>query len=505
MSVSSDDGDFRWEDLQARLETLAAEGGDLTGGRFSRSPVLSDSTSGPKTPKYRDEGQRQAQRQSVLETEELHNSTVFGQFSWQLDEEEARLRMAEDRGLFKPPPQFDWVKAAGENVKHRWIEQGIWNEQWDSNLSGGFWKHERIFLPVSVARSSKPLAQPLPSAVSSPKKRKRTAANLDMVEQTPSKVYCPLERDASRPCHQFAYQFRKQREWILMGLSYKDKGEDVDTAAYENVKARWIDLGIWDSGWIHMPGVSWRHERPRKYPHSGLWSLKQQEAKTKAEIMANQPPKTYFVALNDGNQRESQPKFQSSRHASVQTEPFPESLPKMQLDLIREETLSSQRELKGVAHGNSKQGPTSVATQLEHQQLLWSRERPVPPSEEKSHRFGQNERAKSIKLEDTRAETHDEDPPLTAVRPSTMAEPSAAAEINNHTCVQPPIPRRTKILETSSFLRAKRQFFQWYWKEGCTLAAVKENFDKLSEDLRTVTGESYSARLANVFSKAAAY
>lgn len=40
---------------------------------------------------------------------------------------------------------------------------------------------------------------------------------------------------------------------------------DINTMAYEAVKGLWDRMGIWDTEWGVMPGMSWMHERPPKW------------------------------------------------------------------------------------------------------------------------------------------------------------------------------------------------------------------------------------------------
>lgn len=53
----------------------------------------------------------------------------------------------------------------------------------------------------------------------------------------------------------------------------------------------------------------------------------------------------------------------------------------------------------------------------------------------------------------------------------------------------PPLKTENKDVE-----RARRQFWQWYYKENRPMKEVKTSFDSLSKDLSAVTGESYRGR-----------
>jgi len=507
MSLSSDDGEFSWEDLETRLEALAAVDGDLTEGRFNRTPEWIASPPKNITPKQADEEQLQARKRQRLETDHLHNSSVFGQFSWQSIDEEDRMRLAKGRGFFEPPLGFDWTRAAEENVKYRWIEQGIWNEQWGSNPIGGFWKHEKVFLPPLAAKPSEVNPQPRPNAVSTPKKRKRLVTDADDLQNSAPEICNSVERDASRPCHQFAYQFRKEREWVMMGLSDREEHEDIDAAAYRNVKARWIDFGIWDSKWAQLPGVSWKHERPCKYPISSTWRQQQEHAKRKAEILENQPPRTYFVPPHDGYQPNTEQEVEFSGQTTILSTPYSGNSSNAQSEPGHgPELCSPKRQRKGEKDRKSSYMSTLITARPEGEEPDCSKHQLPSPAKD-SHRLdaiGGNatsidEKPSSFKplqhrkpkaQKNTRHHDHRGRDSIKNVGPKTTARADGEA------CSQPPmlhaIDQQTAGM--GNLERAKRQFFQWYWKEQVSLRNVKKKFDKLSEDLKPITGESFVAR-----------
>ncbi|KLJ06259.1 hypothetical protein EMPG_09294 [Blastomyces silverae] len=144
----------------------------------------------------------------------------------------------------------DFDTTSENNVKNRWIEQGIWNDKWPRWARGASWKHEESPEPESepepesdrsIPRSDPP--NPRPKIVS----EERRAAH-------------ERETRASRPYYQFLYQISKEREWL------EDEPDteptDIDAQAYKNVKDRWLTQKIWNPQWGDMPGMTWIHEEP---------------------------------------------------------------------------------------------------------------------------------------------------------------------------------------------------------------------------------------------------
>ncbi|KAI0835194.1 hypothetical protein F5Y06DRAFT_299868 [Hypoxylon sp. FL0890] len=131
---------------------------------------------------------------------------------------------------------------ARENVKSRWIAQGIWNDKWNSTDYWRWrWKHEE---PLQIESQH------------------------DATPRTEENSRSKLQRDASRPWSQFDFQVSRAREQIERELELKVREDrasvpfDITTRAYERVKNKWIKDGIWDTNWGVLPGLSWKHERP---------------------------------------------------------------------------------------------------------------------------------------------------------------------------------------------------------------------------------------------------
>lgn len=82
-------------------------------------------------------------------------------------------------------------------------------------------------------------------------------------------------QEASRPLHQFRHQVQREQEYIRrhnnQGTSssvYRNEARwdldkaDLDEISYHVVRNRWIEQGIWYSGWHREPGLKWMNEMP---------------------------------------------------------------------------------------------------------------------------------------------------------------------------------------------------------------------------------------------------
>lgn len=151
----------------------------------------------------------------------------------------------------------DFERRVSRNVKSRWKEQGIWREEWERDLKLR-WAHEQPFDAESGTGTQR---NPEHGSTLHP------------------------GRDASRPFYQFLYQLSVERGRIRAELdrhehvsnwhdsmadpsdkSFREKSPirtpaDINTSAYERVKKRWVERGIWYRKWgEHMPGMKWKHE-----------------------------------------------------------------------------------------------------------------------------------------------------------------------------------------------------------------------------------------------------
>ncbi|KAH6974908.1 hypothetical protein EDB80DRAFT_784081 [Ilyonectria destructans] len=157
-----------------------------------------------------------------------------------------------------------------ENVKKRWIEQGIWKDEWNNdNEPDGRWKHEE---PLELESESETDSEAEPEPVfilglrKADAKPRRPKGDVEMRRIAERRPMREREREASRPYYQFFYQVlkarkRNQDESRVEGVPTEDSA-DINTKAYENVKNTWIKRGIWNRKWGVLPGMSWKHEHP---------------------------------------------------------------------------------------------------------------------------------------------------------------------------------------------------------------------------------------------------
>lgn len=137
--------------------------------------------------------------------------------------------------------KVDYEINAKNNVRNRWIEQGIWRSEWGENLPLAWsgWKHE--ISPFNFLNAPRPITD------------EQRAAH-------------ERETAASRPFYQFLYQLSRETEWIRDELYFNRSSESVDlgTKAYESVKNAWIQDKIWNPKWGCLPGMTWMHEEPNE-------------------------------------------------------------------------------------------------------------------------------------------------------------------------------------------------------------------------------------------------
>ncbi|CAH0042926.1 unnamed protein product [Clonostachys rhizophaga] len=240
------------------------------------------------------------------------------QFKTQAQREKERLHDQRLKELYGRRPTLpfdeatDYKANAENNVRARWVEQGIWGEEWgpawlrgirplgvagapvsscdgpfynqatpDRHPGGSRWGHERGDTP-SPSPSPPPtppripdhlIVPPrtrLPSPPPPPPRPRFQVARVLPDDSVILKVPKPTVRDpeASRPLHQFLYQVAKEREWIRDETAYKMPGRavDLDSLAYQSVRKNWINDGIWSPKWEgELPGPSWYHEEPESW------------------------------------------------------------------------------------------------------------------------------------------------------------------------------------------------------------------------------------------------
>ncbi|MCJ1349691.1 hypothetical protein MMC31_007932 [Peltigera leucophlebia] len=175
------------------------------------------------------------------------NSTVRWQFYYQLKAEKTRLFAAWKNGEFGPRP-LDIEELARKTVKESWVVQGIWNPKW-SLLSTARWGHEEP--------ESEP--DPSPDIPNKPRRPKRDCVKGQILD---GQAVTTFQREASRPHHQFRYQLSREIERVQNEPQHQilPTRSNIEDDAYNTVRARWVELGIWDLKWSKYPGMSWKHE-----------------------------------------------------------------------------------------------------------------------------------------------------------------------------------------------------------------------------------------------------
>ncbi|KAI4228911.1 MAG: hypothetical protein L6R40_008095 [Gallowayella cf. fulva] len=275
------------------LATLAdhPERLDRARRRFSKSPPFYKSPSPGSTlsnsPNPPSPGAMTRDQELQESWRRLH-SLPCHQLSWQIAVERHWIVEACDDRRLEIPPRVPFDTLASEMVKKRWREQGIWDEEWDVH-SGDHrwrWKHEeqsdlKTSKPCFKNLFAGPFAQ-LKDREEQPKEPTLTAEQQAKLEH---------DREASRPFHQFLWQLNRERDLIrgepTIQKAAASASLDINTKAYDNIKALWVQAGIWDPEWGVMPGMSWMHERPER-----LWK----EAPDTDTVHAHLRPGSFAIA-----------------------------------------------------------------------------------------------------------------------------------------------------------------------------------------------------------------
>lgn len=155
------------------------------------SPCPSDESTQPSS--------RQRSPNGVERSLLLLQSRPFQQFKHQVSIEWRRIMMqiqprvkGRKQKTLRVNLRLDRAKIAEQNVKNRWIEQGIWNDEWTTDKVGERWKHEEDPTP-----SPEPTPQPeLPTQMTreryvsnKPEKNERTSGITAEDGCTPTENY----------------------------------------------------------------------------------------------------------------------------------------------------------------------------------------------------------------------------------------------------------------------------------------------------------------------------
>lgn len=186
--------------------------------------------------------------------------------------EKIRILEEHDNGTHRLPVGTNFDRLAHENVKERWVAQGIWNNQWNETASLGRWKHEEPLEAESDADMDIDIEAACQTAAFSfgriePKLRvKQSISNEDKRKAVERRAAREHEREASRHFFQFIYQVSQERSrsenLSRTGNTYGPGTADINTKAYENVKNIWMKRKIWNNKWGILPGMAWKHEEP---------------------------------------------------------------------------------------------------------------------------------------------------------------------------------------------------------------------------------------------------
>ncbi|KAI1109833.1 hypothetical protein F5Y14DRAFT_391148 [Nemania sp. NC0429] len=280
------DGLIRAHDALLRLEQDPLRL-DRERRRFSRSPP--PCVSGTTTISASPSGLTEEQRRRCRTRPDTPNEAAYRR-------EEVRIQLHQEREASMPRPQFSaqveeerrriWYtnpetkrreltivymnffrEEAEEIVKNRWVEQGIWNDNWDQFASGR-WKHEEPLKPEPEDDTDSEAAELPPSFWPfGPKplpKVKQPKSDDEKRQIEERRAASKRQREASRPYHQFNYQVSIERERIQQDAEISEDvyAADINTMAYEKVKSTWTSRGIWNAKWGILPGMTWKHEDP---------------------------------------------------------------------------------------------------------------------------------------------------------------------------------------------------------------------------------------------------
>lgn len=208
-------GDGLFE-ADAALAALAgdAERLERARNRFSGSPAshrfrLSGTTTRSQSPNPPNEEQERYNERKWKIILDREASLPVSQFNAQRSEGYDRLLKPEPGSSFRSDEGF--YQIAGDTIRDRWIEQGIWSDKWTDRVTTGEWKHEEP--PESESESeTDPEAEgngnavlsifARPTAAGEPKRRRpKSDEALRLIKER--RLVRERQREATRPFHQF--------------------------------------------------------------------------------------------------------------------------------------------------------------------------------------------------------------------------------------------------------------------------------------------------------------
>ncbi|KAM5347194.1 hypothetical protein ACJ41O_010199 [Fusarium nematophilum] len=181
--------------------------------------------------------------------------------------------------------RLGYLENAENNVRARWVEQGIWAEEW-----GPAWSSKNCGIPSDetdspfhgiessiefcsalITRWGHESPTPVIEGTQFGFDNSKPVACLydpdDQFTRLLMKIHLPPKPvvrnlEASRPYLQFLYQLSKERQWLEDEWHYKPPGTSLDRekAAYESVRDNWMEDSIWNYDWDALPGSRWPYE-----------------------------------------------------------------------------------------------------------------------------------------------------------------------------------------------------------------------------------------------------
>ncbi|RMZ85094.1 hypothetical protein DV738_g75, partial [Chaetothyriales sp. CBS 135597] len=186
--------------------------------------------------------------QRRLRREAHWKSTPINQFESQAQRERERLlhqisaRTSGRRQTLPWDNSLDLKANPENNVRSRWVEQGIWGDNW-----GPAWpKNSQPLTTKWLHEGGGPFQGDYNPATSESRPGARyIQTHWGPVPRYPIPIPTVRNPEASRPYHQFVYQISKEREWIQDEMAHTAPGSvfDLDAMAYESVKNNWIKDG----------------------------------------------------------------------------------------------------------------------------------------------------------------------------------------------------------------------------------------------------------------------
>ncbi|KAI1927390.1 hypothetical protein LOZ65_002281 [Ophidiomyces ophidiicola] len=167
--------------------------------------------------------------------------------------------------------RLDLDVNAKNNVKNRWMKQGIWKEGWDFYNFGSRWQHEESPEPEPETEPEpEPEPKTKPFSFFGTPAESETSTLCEIPKPNKHKRFKPITEQqradhdratsASRPYYRFLAQIAFEREWLEDEMV--NFGDHIDGEAYNRAKDFWVEQKIWNPNWNDMPGLKWIHEEP---------------------------------------------------------------------------------------------------------------------------------------------------------------------------------------------------------------------------------------------------